>query len=122
LERIRIVLAMPPILRDIVKTVFAAHADLDVVAELDETGDVLEAVLATRPELIVWSDGTRHADVDAVFEAQPRIKLLSVVQDGREGVLCTLVPNARNLGELSIDVLTREIRAAIAREPSWSFS
>ncbi len=101
-------------LADIVQRVLSSQADLEVVGVVDR-GTLEGAVDRKEPEVVIVGlqadEGPRR--YDAVLCARPRLKLLALSGDGREGVLYELRPHAEPLGEISPQRLIDAIRLAV---------
>lgn len=99
---------------DIVAEVLAREPDLEVVGTLSSRGDLRASVEETGTEVIVLGleDSELPEDCGALFEVQPRIRMLGVAGDGRRGFLYELRPLKASLGELSPQGLVDAIRAS----------
>ena len=117
MERIRILISdVPGMLRDIIEEILAAQSDMTVVGAGSDGVGVVEAVERTRADLLIRGDGHDDPEVEAVLEARPRLKVLSVEGDGRHSYLSELRPQVSPLGELSPQTLLDSIRAAYVAE------
>lgn len=117
LEPIRIVLIdMPQLLRGIVRGILADQSDLAVVAEIESTDSIDEAVVRHQAQfVIVGVNGQAPESLRLAFERRPRLRALAIESDGRESFLYELQPRRLALGEISPDALLHAIRAV----PTW---
>jgi DNA-binding NarL/FixJ family response regulator len=117
LERTRIVLIdMPPLLREIVRDAVAREPDLELVAELDDAPDVVDALRQDGADFVILgSDAAAAACVSSLVAAQRGMRALELRADGRESVLYELRPHRVPLGEISAETLVRTIRGT----PTW---
>jgi DNA-binding NarL/FixJ family response regulator len=93
---------MPRMLREIVRDVAGHDPLLEVVAELERVGDVEAAALAYDPQVVVTdAECCDRAAIARLLAARPRIRVLTLEDDGRAGVLHRLMPEELSLGDLS---------------------
>jgi hypothetical protein len=107
-----VLLAMPLMLRDIVKTIVTDQPDMEVVGELGLDDDVSNAATETGADFVITSlEATGlHPSCTRLLDARSRVKVLAIGGDGRHAFLYELQPRKHALGELSPDVLVRVIR------------
>jgi DNA-binding NarL/FixJ family response regulator len=93
---------MPRMLRETVRHVVGHDPQLLVVAELDRVADVEAAARTYDPQVIITDPrGCDRAAIVRLLDAKPRIRVLTIEDDGRRGVLHRLTPEALPLGDLS---------------------
>jgi hypothetical protein len=97
LERHRIVSALPGMLGAIVADVIRQQPDLELFSAGD---DVAAAVGETDAEFVLL-DAAGQRECTELLARYPRLKVLSVEDDGRRGFLYELRPHRRPLGEMS---------------------
>jgi DNA-binding NarL/FixJ family response regulator len=108
-QRRRILLVdMPQLMRDIIRSVVTAEADLELVAELDDSASLEDAVPQYAPDVVI-GHSTRH-DIERLLEDRSRPKVLQVDDTGRSTVLYELRPHRTALGEISPTRLLSAIR------------
>ena len=126
-ERVRVLLVQAPgVLREIIKEVVAAQADMEVVGELDAHDTLVLEIDRTGAQFVVWclepvDDESVEAIPDAcrvVLDACPRVKVLAVEDDGRTGSLYELRPWRRRLGELGTGRLLGVLRGVARPAPA----
>jgi chemotaxis response regulator CheB len=117
MHSVRILLVdLTGILQDIVRGVLEEQDDMIVVGWLPDRTRLHEAVLRTRPEVIVWGldDDAEILDVAPdLFRGHPNLKVFVVRDDGRQGFLWELRPNKTSFGEISPPGLVHAIRTAV---------
>jgi DNA-binding NarL/FixJ family response regulator len=125
-ERVRVLLVHGPgVLREIIKEVVGAQADMEVVGELDAHHGVVPEIDRTGAEFVVWcleplDDDSLEAIPDAcrvVLDACPRVKVLAVEDDGRTGSLYEMRPWRRRLGELGTGRILGVLRGVATPTP-----
>lgn len=120
LERSHLLLVdMPRMLRDIVVDALSKADDVDVVGEVD--GDrAREVVQTTSVDFVITGrDDARLAA--ELLESRPCVKVLAMIDDGRESALYELRPERVALGELSAQRLVAIVREARASaKTDWS--
>lgn len=101
--RVRVLLvAMPPMLKDIMQALSAEHPALEVVEQLGAEADLAAALTEYRPDVIVTCAGKSEVDeLHRLLFARPRLRVLVVSRDGREAYVHTLVPNRVVLHDVS---------------------
>jgi len=93
---------MPRMLRETVRYVVACAPLLEVVAELDGVADFAAAARTYDPQVVITDPhGCDRAAIARLLDARPRIRVLTIEDDGRRGVLHRLAPEALPLGDLS---------------------
>lgn len=119
MSRIRILLAgMPRLLEDIVEHMLNVQSDMHVVGTVVPHGAaaaaLVEALADTPADVVVLglSEEAEASTYDALLFANPRLRLLAVVGDGRGAFLYELQPSRVPLGVVSPEALVDVIRAA----------
>src|SRR5262245_42236892 len=100
---------MPQLLREIIRSVVVAEADLELVAELSDARLLGEAVPRHAPDVVIGH--STPADIERLLRDRPRLKVLQVDDTGRSTVLYELKPHRTALGEVSPARLLSAIRA-----------
>jgi DNA-binding NarL/FixJ family response regulator len=100
---------MPQLLREIIRSVVVAEADLELVAEVDDAGSLEEALPRHAPDVVIGHSTRR--DIERLLGDRPRLKVLQVDDTGRSAILYELRPQRTALGEISPACLLRAIRA-----------
>ncbi len=106
---------MPAMMRDIILQVLERESDLQVAVPAEKTSTLLDASKKYMPDIIVTSLGEDGADTtyrNLLLEC-PRVKVLDVRSDGRNGYLYALRPERKLLGEISPESLVIAIRKAV---------
>lgn len=106
---------MPRMLRDVVMDALSQADDVELVGEVDGPGarkalkeDGIDFVITGRDDARLATD---------LLAASPRLKVLAMIDDGRESALYELRPERVALGELSgrrLVTIVREARASTA--------
>ena len=110
-EPTQVVLEMPRMHGEIIQELLDSQPDIEVVAVLDGTASLHDAVMRSHPGVvIVASDQFRipPAWLD-LLEARPTLKLLAVASTGHHSVLCEVV------GDIPPRRLVEAVRSARAR-------
>ncbi len=107
---------LPRVLSDIISGVLTAEPGVKVRLEETPRRDVTESVLEAAPDVaIVSSDSPDlHQRWDDLLGELPRLKILTIVDDGRLGFLYELRPCRVPLGEVSAQTLLDAVRTAKA--------
>jgi DNA-binding NarL/FixJ family response regulator len=105
---------MPHMLRDIVKTIVEREGDMEVVGDLGDQKRVIATALDRRADFVIA--GLESGELPEVFEElvslDPEVEVLAVARDGRHSFLYKLEPQLKELGELSPELLLETIRSA----------
>lgn len=105
--RIHIVLlGMPTMLREIVRTVIEEAPEMDVIAVLP-SGDLRQALDLDPDVLISGGD-----EADAFLKERCAARAIAISDDGRTATLCEMRPHRESLAELSAERLAEVIRGA----------
>jgi hypothetical protein len=110
-----ILVNMPQMLRDIVRTVVSDEPDLEIVDEYDDP-EAYQTIDIGEPYVFITSLRDVGAAVDRFFGAGTKNCVLAISADGSETTLYELRPRVRSLGEISPTMLVAAIRANTARE------
>jgi DNA-binding NarL/FixJ family response regulator len=119
LNRIHILLAgVPPLLVDILHHIVASESDMAIVGRISD-GDLFAAAQATGADVILIGQGTKEngEQYEELLLKQPRLKVLTVADDGKTGSLYELRPQRISLGEVSAGVLCAAIRSRLPLPP-----
>jgi DNA-binding NarL/FixJ family response regulator len=115
-KRIRIFVAdFPAMLRDILCRLIASTADMEVVGERSEEGDLADGVAESAADVVLL--GCEGAEVPRsavrLLASRPAVKVFGVAVDGEGAFLYELRPHRTAIGEVSPDVLLERIRTAM---------
>jgi DNA-binding NarL/FixJ family response regulator len=107
-----LLLGMPRILRDLIRSIVDRQPDMRVVGEIDDDRVELRRVQRSRADFVIV--GLRDSDLpdvcDRLLRQRPDTKIVGVSQEGRRAVLYELRPHAQPLGEMSSQILLDVIR------------
>ena len=101
-------------MHDIILQLLARESDFQVAAPTDKTSTLLDASRKYRPDVIVTSFEQDRANItyrDLLLEC-PRVTVLEIRSDGRNGYLYQLRAERTRLGEVSPESLVTAIREA----------
>ncbi len=124
--RIPVLLALPGLLADLAQDILERDGSIRVAGRVraDADGELsLERTVADARDVqadvvLLAVRGARLAGFcEALFDKQPRIKIVSIDDDGRAGRTAELVPRVLSLGELWPERLVGAIRDVAAG--SW---
>ena len=81
-----VMVAVPPLLRDLIQRLVEGRVELDVVAELDHIGALLSQRQHIRPELVVVGAQRQESndDIAAMLAQLPAAKVIAFSADWRE--------------------------------------
>lgn len=123
-EEISVVIAITPLLADLVTNILAADGGIRVVGRIDaepelDLEETLSVARSTSAQVVlIGVDESRCTGFrNALFDARPRLKIVSIADDGRAGTTCELVPRVVSLGELRPESLVAAIREVA--QHSW---
>jgi hypothetical protein len=106
-------------LRDIVMDALSGAEGVDLVGEVG-AGGAREALWATGADFVVTGRDEARLATD-LLAARPSLKVLAVIDDGRDAALYELRPHKVSLGELSAERLVAIVRAATTSAPThWA--
>jgi hypothetical protein len=114
-DRIRVLVIMPPLQTDILRTAFASEPAIELVGQASADAAV-DAVAATGAQVVVvGGEDVRGPTALNLLAAHPRLKVFGIAESGREAVLYEWRPVTTRLGELSPRLLIRAILHAAGR-------
>jgi hypothetical protein len=107
-----ILVGIPPLLSDLVRSTLAEDPDLEIVAELDGTASVEEPARAARADCLVTAlDGVQVPPAYAsAVRKRPGMRLVGLIEGGRRCLVYELLPRCSIVGELSPDTLRQTVR------------
>ena len=105
-----LLLGMPRILRDLIRSVVDRQQDMRVVGEIDDGSADLRRVVRSRADFVIvgLDDSEFPAVCDRLLRDRPGTKIVGVSQEGRRAFLYDLRPYTQPLGEMLLDVIRRE--------------
>jgi DNA-binding NarL/FixJ family response regulator len=113
-ERTRVLmLEIPTMLADLLKGIVQADDRIEIVAELTDASDLVEASTRCNADLVIVSlrNGDLPEACGALLSARPRMRVLGLAGHGRHGFLWELRPFRMALGEISPSTLLPAIRS-----------
>jgi len=119
--RIRVLLALPRMVHEIVGSVLDEQPDIDVVAKRADRESLQALSAATDPDLIivsVTSTSELADDCEDLLRADPARSVLAVYPGRRQTLLYQLVPRIVPIGDLSPDGLLMAVRTYARRRPA----
>jgi len=112
-----LLLGMPRILRDLIRSIVDRQPDMRVVGELEDDHINLRRVARPRADFVIV--GLRDSGLpdvcNSLLRHRPDTKIVGVSQEGRRAFLYELRPHAQPLGEMSSHVLLEAIRGKVGR-------
>jgi DNA-binding NarL/FixJ family response regulator len=107
-----LLLGMPQILRDLIRSIVDRQPDMRVIDEIDDDPQDLRRLGRSRAEFVIVGlrDSTFPDVCDQLLLDRPRTKIVGVSQEGRRAFLYELRPHTQQLGEMSSQVLLDVIR------------
>jgi len=106
-------------LREILRDTLDAEADMEVVAALPATADLVAETRCMRPAVVLM--GSDEGPLAArLLELDPRLKVFSIAGDARRVSLFELRPHRIDLCEVSPRMLVREIRHRTGAVVPWT--
>ena len=117
IQPVRILLvAIPPMLEDVVRQVVAEQTDMEIVGEVAGGVDVLLDAGQTGAELVivVLGDSELPGVCSHLLDEYPHIKVLGLTRDGRSAFVYESRPQTVVSGEVSVQGLRNMIRSAFS--------
>lgn len=101
------------LLRQLVHSIVSHETGLRIVAEVTDPSELVATAKQARAHVVIVGDEKHFNEAwhDALATV-PRLRVLSVVQDGRRGWLHELRPSSTPLGSLSAASLVSSVRSA----------
>lgn len=97
-----LLVALPPMLTDIMQALTAEHPAFQVIEELRQEADLVAAMEEYDPDVIVMRAGTAAPDeLRRLLFARPGLRVLVISRDGHEAYVYTLVPDRVVLNDVS---------------------
>ena len=111
MEPSKIVLVdLPRITREIIEQAVGAEPDMQTVDDLADAASLPEAIARSEPDFVISGRDYEFAEVCSILNRRPRLRMLVVVEDGREATLYELRPTRTPLGEVSPQTIVEAIR------------
>ena len=105
-----LMLRMPIMLREILRSIVADAPGVGAVVELPEHDLRSPDVLESRPDLvIVAAEEADEREVAALLWRCRRLRVLAVRSDGTSGFLYEMTPHRTRIEELSRDAVTKAV-------------
>jgi hypothetical protein len=101
---------MPRMLADMIGSAAASAGDVAVVGDVD-AADAADVLRVMQTDVVVIGRDEAQL-VSGLLAIRPSLKVLAVIDDGRDAALYELRPHKRAVGELSPDRLMALVRAA----------
>jgi hypothetical protein len=121
---ITVMLALRPLLADLVESILGVDESIRVVGRIDAGPDLdlaktLAVARSTSADVVILGvDGGRTTRFrDALFDVRPRLKVVSITDDGRAATSCELVQRVTPIGELRAESLVAAIHDVASH--SW---
>jgi DNA-binding NarL/FixJ family response regulator len=98
---------MPPLFRDLIAELMAAHGSLDVVAELRTRNAFAERLRSLSPDLVLIGLGGNEGDEIglSLVRLLPNAKVIAFSSDGRHAFVHQMRPQRKMLLDLSPQML-----------------
>jgi chemotaxis response regulator CheB len=110
-----LLLGMPAMLRQILRSMVTEASDAAVVGELPHHGLRSREVLERRPDLvIVAAEEATHEDVAVLLQRCRTPRVLAVSSDGTSGVLYEMTPQRTTIEELSREAVARAVLTTVS--------
>lgn len=111
-----VLVALPPLLRDIVRATLNRDPDVRIVAEVDRPGDIGSSVDRDDAHVAVFgiapSEWAALSDVlRDLFAKHPHLTIIALASDGRSGYVYRLEPRGVVINDISPSSLVRAIRS-----------
>ena len=113
--------AVPPLLGDIVRETLAAHRDVALTADVAARDEISPAVRRTDADVAIL--GVAPHDWNSLddllrelFAEQPRLAVIALANDGRNGCVYQMQPRTVALDDISPQSLVETIRATSAMD------
>jgi DNA-binding NarL/FixJ family response regulator len=105
------VVTLSPILFDLLATLLAGRANLNVVARFNSHEGIESQLAAAMPELILYGLQTGESDsiVSTLLASMPKAKIIVFTSDGRNAFVHTMRPHRHALLDLSPQELVETI-------------
>jgi DNA-binding NarL/FixJ family response regulator len=101
---------LPRITREIIEQAVGAEPDMVIVDGLAGGASLPDAVQRREPDFVISGRDYEFAEVCAILDERPRLRVLAVLEDGREATLYELRPTRTPLGEVSPQTIVEAIR------------
>jgi chemotaxis response regulator CheB len=118
--RIRVMVIVPRMLRDIIAETLASEPDIEMVGEIGDRESLLPRVGEIKPDVVILQldHPDRVDECRTLLYTMPQLNALAMSREGRDAFLYALRPHQTPLGNLSRDGLVTAIRAAVEEQAS----
>ena len=99
-------------LSDIVKAVIASQDDFELVGEIAGTAGLAQAASKAVADVLIVGGALGGSHPLRILYGAPRLKIVAIDADGRQGVLHELRPSRTLIGEISPATLVAAVRGA----------
>jgi hypothetical protein len=104
---------MPRLLNDILGSLFADDAGVALLSCPPGATSLSGAAAMTDPDVVIAAEhDAGPSEVSSLLQRSPQVRVLTVTDNGRSGILYELRPHRRTIGELSADAVRSTIRQA----------
>jgi DNA-binding NarL/FixJ family response regulator len=112
-QPIRVLLIeVPQLLSDIIKGIISSYEDINIVGEITIPDGLFRAASTARADVIVLHNAAVSTDnCYELLYRRPRLKILAITADGRQGLLYELQPSVQAFGEMSAENFIAAIRS-----------
>ena len=108
---------LPRVMRDIIRDAIGAEGGISLVGETTGDVDLASLVQATRADVVVigLADARLPDAAKRLLTRHPAVRVLGVVNDGRDAVMYELRAHGEPLGEISPRALAAALRSTRER-------
>ena len=117
-----LVVCLPPIQSEIVRSLLEAEEDLEVVSCLDDDSRLSEVIRETGADVVIRAspENDLRAAAGSLLEDHPHLKFVAITPNGRDAFRVELRPHVARIREVSSQGLVEAIRGVASAEVPWS--